>query len=96
MTGKIPGQSNEKTPKESDSRAKSEASNDLDIVTRSKRIFTKKITQLHKKGVSSSGKFGFPVPTYQGNLPQDTTECDTWEESSTRGTQRMFALEEAS
>jgi protein-ribulosamine 3-kinase len=65
-------------------------------MTLGKRNFTEKIAHLHEEGVSSSGKFGFPVPTYQGNLPQDTTECHTWEEIFTRGVQRMFELEEAS
>jgi protein-ribulosamine 3-kinase len=58
--------------------------------------FPAMLAQLHKNGVSPSGKFGFPVPTYQGRLPQDTTECDTWEESFTRGIRRFFELEEES
>jgi protein-ribulosamine 3-kinase len=33
-----------------------------------------KLAELHKNGVSPSGKFGFLVPTYQGRLPPDTTE----------------------
>jgi protein-ribulosamine 3-kinase len=52
--------------------------------------FPAMLAQLHKNGVSPSGKFGFPVPTYQGRLPQDTTECDTWEESFTRGIRRSW------
>ncbi|KAF2261550.1 hypothetical protein CC78DRAFT_535566 [Lojkania enalia] len=54
------------------------------------------LAQLHKNGVSPTGKFGFPVTTYQGRLPQDTTECDTWEESFSRSIQRFFELEEES
>ncbi|KAG9382391.1 Fructosamin-kin domain containing protein [Pyrenophora tritici-repentis] len=54
------------------------------------------VAKLHKKGVSPSGKFGFPVSTYQGRLQQDTTECDTWEESFSRGIRRFFELGEDS
>jgi protein-ribulosamine 3-kinase len=54
------------------------------------------VAQLHKNGVSPTGKFGFPVTTYQGRLPQDTTECDTWEESFSRSIRRFFELEEES
>jgi protein-ribulosamine 3-kinase len=54
------------------------------------------LAQLHKNGMSPSGEFGFPVPTYQGTLSQDTTECDTWEESFTRSERRIFELEEDS
>ena len=55
--------------------------------------FPEMVAKLHKKGVSPSGKFGFPVPTFQGRLPQDTTECDTWEESFSRSIRRFFELE---
>ena len=58
--------------------------------------FPAMVAQLHKNGVSPTGKFGFPVTTYQGRLPQDTTECDTWEEYFSRGIQRFFELEEES
>lgn len=50
----------------------------------------KLVAKLHKRGVSSSGRFGFPVTTYQGRLAQDTTECDTWEECFTRNLKLMF------
>lgn len=49
---------------------------------------------MHTKGISPTGKFGFPVTTYQGRQPQDNTLCDTWEESFSRGIQRFFELEE--
>jgi protein-ribulosamine 3-kinase len=58
--------------------------------------FPAMVAQLHKNGVSPTGKFGFPVTTYQGTLPQDTTECDTWEECFSRGIQRFFDMEEES
>lgn len=58
--------------------------------------FPAMLAQMHKNGVSPTGKFGFPVTTYQGRLPQDTTECDTWEESFSRSIGRFFELEEES
>lgn len=58
--------------------------------------FPEMLAAMHKNGISPSGKFGFPVTTYQGRLPQDTTECDTWEESFSRGIRRFFELEEES
>jgi len=56
--------------------------------------FTGQIARLHKTALSPTGRFGFPVTTFGGRLPQDTTFCDTWEESFTRGIQRMFDVEE--
>lgn len=56
--------------------------------------FPAMLAQLHKNGVSPTGKFGFPVQTYQGRLPQNTTECDTWEECFSRGIEQFFKLEE--
>lgn len=58
--------------------------------------FPSMLAQLHKNGVSPRRKFGFPVTTYQGRLPQDTTECDTWEECFSRGIRRFFEMEEES
>lgn len=52
------------------------------------------VAKMHINGTSPTGKFGFPVTTYQGRLPQDNTECDTWEESFSKGIQRFFELEE--
>ena len=57
-------------------------------------VFPAKIAELHMKGVSPNGKFGFPVVTYQGRLPQDTTWCDTWEKCFSRSLKRMLELEE--
>lgn len=58
--------------------------------------FPAMVAQLHKNGVSPTGKFGFPVTTYQGRLPQDTTECDTWEGCFSKGIGRFFEAEEES
>ncbi|KAL4885287.1 Fructosamine kinase-domain-containing protein [Aspergillus karnatakaensis] len=54
----------------------------------------KMVARLHKNGVSPTGKFGFPVTTYQGRLAQDTMECDTWEESFSRAIDGLFRAEE--
>jgi protein-ribulosamine 3-kinase len=45
------------------------------------QAFTSKLAELHKKGVSPGGRYGFHVPTYKGTIPQYTTWHDTWEES---------------
>lgn len=52
------------------------------------------LAQLHKSGISPNGKFGFPVTTYQGRLPQNTTECGTWEECFSNGIEQFFEAEE--
>ncbi|PNH44580.1 hypothetical protein VD0004_g3159 [Verticillium dahliae] len=58
--------------------------------------FPKLVAELHTKGISPNGRFGFPITTYQGRLPQDTTWCDTWEECFTRNINIMFEHELAS
>ena len=59
------------------------------------QVFCAKLAQLHRDSISLSpnGKFGFHVTTYAGNMPQDVTWCDTWEESFSRGL-RGFAEQE--
>jgi Fructosamine kinase len=54
--------------------------------------FTANVARLHHSSVSPNGKFGFPVTTYMGPLPQDNTWCDTWEEYFKRGMIRMLQL----
>jgi protein-ribulosamine 3-kinase len=41
------------------------------------------LAKLHKESIprSPNGKFGFHEVTYEGPMYQDTTWCDTWEES---------------
>ena len=58
--------------------------------------FSSEVAALHHKAKSPTGKFGFQVTTFQGNLPQDNTWCDTWEEFYIRGMNRMLQLEETS
>lgn len=55
--------------------------------------FPKLIAEVHSRRISPNGKFGFPVTTYQGRLPQDPTPCDTWEECFTRNIDIMFEHE---
>ncbi len=59
------------------------------------QAFCAKLAQLHRDSIplSPNGKFGFHVTTYAGNMPQDVTWCDTWEESFSRGL-RGFAEQE--
>jgi protein-ribulosamine 3-kinase len=56
--------------------------------------FTASVARLHWGSLPQSpGKFGFPITTYMGPLPQDNTWCDTWEEYFKRGMTRMLDLE---
>lgn len=55
--------------------------------------FTSSVARLHKSAVSPNGKYGFPVTTYMGPLPQDNKWCDTWEEYFAQGMRRMLELE---
>jgi protein-ribulosamine 3-kinase len=45
------------------------------------QAFCKTLAQLHLKGISPNGKYGFPVHTYKGTIPQYKEWHDTWEES---------------
>lgn len=56
--------------------------------------FPAKVAELHLKGLSPTGKFGFPVQNYQGCLPQVTTWTDTWEECFANNLKGMLAIEE--
>ena len=59
------------------------------------RLLASKLAELHKKGISPNGKYGFPVPTFQGRIPQETSWTDTWEEFSSNSLKWMLAVEEA-
>lgn len=63
---------------------------DLDDQLCSLDIFPKLVAELHTRGVSPNGKFGFPLATYQGRLPQDPSETDTWEECFANNVKIMF------
>lgn len=55
--------------------------------------FCASVARLHLNSVSPNNKYGFPIITYMGPLPQDNTWCDTWEEYFTQGMTRMLDLE---
>ena len=55
-------------------------------------VFCAKLAALHANSVSPNGKFGFHVTTYVGNLPQENTWQDTWEEFFTKGFTHMVGL----
>lgn len=60
------------------------------------QTFPAKVAELHKKTLSPNGKYGFPVPTYQGNFPQEVAWKDSWEEFFLASLKRILAVEEAS
>lgn len=65
---------------------------ELDEQLPDREEFCKKLAALHQQHVSPTGKYGFPVTTYNGDLPQDNTFASTWEESFSNGLKHMFAL----
>ncbi|MCJ1401864.1 hypothetical protein MMC11_005081 [Xylographa trunciseda] len=54
------------------------------------------LAELHKRGLSPNGKYGFPVPTLQGTIPQYTDWCDSWEEFFSNSIKRVMENEEKS
>ena len=60
------------------------------------RTFPKRIAELHLNSVSPNGKYGFPVPTYPGRIPQETTWTDSWEDFFSKSMKRILAVEEIS
>jgi protein-ribulosamine 3-kinase len=56
--------------------------------------FSSMIAELHKRGVSPDGKFGFPVPTYGGRLPMIYPVTDTWEDLFVQVMNTTFDVEE--
>lgn len=56
-------------------------------------IFPAKLAELHRKATSPSGKFGFTVPTYYGNIRLVHGWADTWEEYFTTRTKALLARE---
>lgn len=45
------------------------------------QAFVRLLAELHTRGISPDGKYGFEVPTYKGTIPQYTKWHDTWEEA---------------
>jgi len=56
--------------------------------------FARELAHLHKQSNSPNGMFGFPMRTYNGNLPQDNAWTKSWEESFAKGIRSMLAMEE--
>ena len=54
------------------------------------------LAELHTKGLSPNGKYGFPVPTLQGTIPQYTEWTDSWEEFFTNSIKLVMDNEERS
>ncbi|KAK8127505.1 hypothetical protein PG984_008613 [Apiospora sp. TS-2023a] len=59
-------------------------------------VFSSMIVEMHRRGVSPDGKFGFPVPTYGGRLPMIHPPSDTWEALFTQVMDTAFSVEEES
>lgn len=55
--------------------------------------FCQQLASLHSKD-SSNGKFGFECVTYNGNLPQDNSWYDSWEEFFANGLRHILRLRE--
>lgn len=45
--------------------------------------FPQMVAEMHKRGVSPDGKFGFPILLHGGTNPLPTPPCDSWEECFT-------------
>ena len=55
-------------------------------------IFRTKLAELHSSQTSPNNRYGFHVVTYNGDLPQDNTYTDTWEEFFTNGLKHVLKL----
>jgi hypothetical protein len=56
--------------------------------------FPEFVADLHRRGTSKTGEFGFPITTYGGRNPQMFPLCETWEECFSRGLESIFDMEE--
>ncbi|KAI9785904.1 MAG: hypothetical protein M1839_008170 [Geoglossum umbratile] len=56
--------------------------------------FTAKMAELHSKGTSSNGKYGFPIATHHGHTALDHGWADKWEEYFTTKTKALLQLEQ--
>lgn len=56
--------------------------------------FCEKLARLHSSHASPAGKFGFHCTTYNGNLPQDNTWCDSWEKFFGNGLRHVMKVRE--
>jgi len=53
-----------------------------------------RVAEMHRKGLSPNGKYGFHVPTNQGALQQPNTWTDSWEKFFSEMLQRIFDWEQ--
>ncbi|KAK4154987.1 Fructosamine/Ketosamine-3-kinase [Chaetomidium leptoderma] len=74
--------SSEKTPKEK------ETNKVPDVME-----FPELVADLHKRGTSKRGEFGFPITMYGGRNPQTFPVCNSWEECFSRGLDKIFDME---
>ncbi|KAH9908595.1 hypothetical protein F4778DRAFT_717815 [Xylariomycetidae sp. FL2044] len=56
--------------------------------------FTARLAELHRRGTSPDGRFGFDVTTFHGNTAIEHGWSDTWEEYFVRTTRVLFELEQ--
>ncbi|KAI1116129.1 Fructosamine kinase-domain-containing protein [Nemania sp. NC0429] len=59
------------------------------------KMFCAKLAKLHSSHTSPTGKFGFHVVTYNGDLPQYNTWSDSWEAFFEIGFNRVLKIREA-
>ena len=60
------------------------------------QLLAASLAELHRKGESPNGKYGFHVQTLQGTLPQYTEWTDSWEEFFARSLKLVMENEERS
>ncbi len=58
------------------------------------RRFVSLIAKVHRESMGKSERYGFDVPTYLGNIPNDNTWQDSWEVWFTQAMRQMFQIEE--
>lgn len=52
------------------------------------------IVKVHKDTMGKQQRYGFDIPTYLGNIPNDNTWQDSWEVWFTQAMRQMFLIEE--
>ncbi|KAM7183204.1 Ketosamine-3-kinase [Rhypophila sp. PSN 637] len=50
------------------------------------------LARLHTQSKSPAGRFDFHCTTYNGDLPQDNTWCDSWEDFFAKGTRQALKV----
>ncbi|KAL6876107.1 Fructosamine kinase domain-containing protein [Trichoderma longibrachiatum] len=56
--------------------------------------FCEKLARLNASSSSPDGKFGYHCATYNGDLPQDNTWCDSWEAFYAHGLRHVLKVRE--